>query len=193
MDTGAAQQDMRRGYVSGAPGVLASSLAWFAATGAAWRLSPEQAVWVLFAGGVLIYPASVAISRLLGARGAFTKGNPLGGLAAANTAWLIFSLPLAYAASLQHIEWFFPAMMLVIGGRYLTFATLYGMRLYWALGLALAGAGVLLAQAGAAPVAGALAGASIEFAGAIVAFALHARVSSADKSREAAAARADHT
>lgn len=51
MDISAAQQDMRRGYVSGATGILASSLAWFAASFAAWRIAPEQAVWVLFVGG----------------------------------------------------------------------------------------------------------------------------------------------
>lgn len=176
-DINAAQQDMRRGYVSGASGILASSFAWFAATYAAWRISPEQAVWVLFVGGALIYPASVVIARLLRAPGSFTKGNPLAGLASANTAWLIFSLPLAWVVSLQRLEWFFPAMMLVIGGRYLTFATLYGMRLYWVLGMALAGAGVLLGWTGAAPALSALTGASIEFAFAIVAFGLHARQS----------------
>lgn len=181
MDVAAAQQDMRRGHVSGGPGILASSLAWFAATGAAWRFSPEQAVWVLFVGGALIYPVSVAISRFLGASGAFSKGNPLGGLATANTAWLIFSLPLAYVVSLQRMEWFFPAMMLVIGGRYLTFATLYGMRLYWGLGLALAGSAFFLVQAGATLAVGALVGASVELAAAILTFMLHARWSSADR------------
>lgn len=180
MDVNTAQQDMRRGYVSGATGILASSLAWFAATFAAWRFSPEQAVWVLFVGGALIYPASVVIAKLLRASGKMTRGNPLGGLAGATTAWLIFSLPLAYVVSLQRLEWFFPAMLLIIGGRYLTFATLYGMRLYWALGVALAGAGFLLAWTAAAPVATALAGAAIEFAFAIIAFVLHARWSKAD-------------
>ena len=175
MDINEAQRDMRRGYVSGATGILASSLAWFAATYTAWRVSPEQAVWVLFAGGVLIYPVSVLISKGLGASGAFSKSNPLGSLAAAGTAWLIFSLPLAYAASLQRIAWFFPAMMLIIGGRYLTFGTLYGMRLYWAMGLALAAAGFLLGQAGSLPAISALVGASIEGVFALLAFALHAR------------------
>lgn len=181
MDVSAAQHDMRRGYVSGATGILASSLAWFAATYTAWRISPEQSVWVLFVGGALIYPVSVVLAKLLGASGAFSKGNPLGGLASATTAWLIFSLPLAWVVSLQRLEWFFPAMLLVIGGRYLTFATLYGMRLYWALGIGLAGAGFLLGWVAAQPVVSALAGASIELTFAIVAFGLHARWSSASK------------
>ncbi len=182
MDISAAQQDMRRGFLSGAPGILASSLAWFAATYVAWRLSPEQAVWVLFVGGMLIYPVGLVIAKLCGASGDFSKGNPLGGLAIATTFWLIFSLPLAFVASLQLIEWFFPAMLLVIGGRYLTFATIYGMRLFWVLGLALAGAGFLLGWAALAPVLSALAGASIEIVAALAAFVLHARWSTANKS-----------
>jgi hypothetical protein len=111
--------------------------------------------------------------------GSFSKGNPRGSLAFAGTLWLIFSLPLAYAASHQRIEWFFPAMLLVIGGRYLTFGARFGMRFYWALGLALAGAGFLLGRAAIAPAATALAGASIEHVFVLVAFGLHARWSRA--------------
>lgn len=175
MEIGAAQQDMRQGNLSGAAGVLASSLAWFAAAFAAWRFSAEQSVWVLFAAGMLIHPVGVLISKGLGASGGFSRSNPLGGLAIACTAWLILSLPLAYAASLLRIEWFFPAMLLVIGGRYLVFSTLYGMRLYWALGASLAGAGLWLGQAASPPALSALAGASIEAAFAVGAFWLHAR------------------
>jgi hypothetical protein len=170
-----AQSDIRRGSLSGAPGILASSLAWFVAAFVAWQISPQHAVWALFVGGMLIHPVGLLIATAMGSRGDFTKGNPLGGLAFANTAWLIFSLPLAYAVSLQHIEWFFPAMLLIIGGRYLTFATLFGMRLYWALGLALAGIGFWSGIRLVDPAVVALAGAATELAFAALAFALHAR------------------
>src|SRR6187549_1475404 len=130
-----AQADMRSGYCSGGAGILASTLAWSAATGTAALVSPERAVWVLFVGGMLIHPAAMLICRLLGASGKHTAGNPLATLAGASTFWLIFSLPLAYGLSLHDIAWFFPAMLLVIGGRYLVFATMFGMRLYWVLGL----------------------------------------------------------
>jgi Family of unknown function (DUF7010) len=186
MDVGAAQNDMRRGYVSGGPGILASSLAWFAAAYAAWSVSPEQSVWVLFAGGVLIHPIGVLICKSLGASGSFSKGNPFGSLAFATTLWLIFSLPLTYVVALQRIEWFFPAMLLVIGGRYLTFGTLFGMRVYWALGLALAGAGVWLGRLSTAPAVVALAGASIEFSFALVVLGLHARWARANANGAAA-------
>ena len=86
---------------------------------------------MLFIGAMLIHPASVLISKIFGRPGNHSKGNTLGALAWASTLWLIFSLPLAYAVSLLRIEWFFPAMLLVIGGRFLVFGSLFGMRTYW--------------------------------------------------------------
>lgn len=175
MDISEAQRDMRAGYLSGAPGVLASSIAWATATGVAFVVSPQQAVWALFIGGMLIHPAGMLIGKVLGAAGAHAKGNPLSGLAAANTFWMIACLPLAYIASMQMIEWFFPAMLLIIGGRYLTFGALYGMRFYWVLGFALLGAGLGLGVLAPPPALSAGVGAAIEFVFAIVAFVLHGR------------------
>ena len=137
-----AQTDMRRGYCSGAAGILASAIAWSCAAGTAIVASPQRAMWVLLIGGVLIFPASVLICRLLGARGSHSKGNPLGPLAGASTFWLVFCILVALVLGLLQVQWFFPAMLLVIGGRYLSFATIYGMRLYWGLGLVLAAAGL---------------------------------------------------
>ncbi|HVK79091.1 MAG TPA: hypothetical protein VM915_00630 [Verrucomicrobiae bacterium] len=178
-DLHTAQLDMRRGYVSGAGGILASSLAWAAAAATAILVSPAQSVWVLFIGGMLIHPAGLVICKLVGASGGHEKANPLGALAGATTLWLIFSLPLVYVAHLQRMEWFFPAMLLVIGGRYLTFATIYGMRLYWALGLTLAGAAIALVLLKANAQIGAVTGSAIELVFAIAALVLHARWSKA--------------
>ena len=157
-----AQADMRLGYLSGAPGVLVSGTVWLVAGIVAWRVSPTNAVWALFVGGALIHPIGVVLTKILGRSGSHTPGNPLASLAAANTCWLIFSLPLAYAVSLLRIEWFFPAMLLVIGGRYLTFDVLYGMRIYWLCGGALALAGFLLGRELAQPAVSAVTGGAIE-------------------------------
>ena len=166
---------MRAGYLSGAPGILASSLAWAAAAGTAFFISSQQAIWVLFIGGMLIHPASLLIGKMLGASVTHTRGNPLAQLVGANTIWMIVCLPLAYIASMQMIEWFFPAMLLIIGGRYLTFGTLYGMRFYWVLGVALISTGFGLGVLALAPAVSAGIGAAIEFMFAIVAFTLHSR------------------
>jgi hypothetical protein len=174
-DLAKAQADMRHAFCSGAAGMLASSLAWLSAAIAVALASPQRAVWVLFIGGMLIHPAGVVICKLLGRPGNHAKGNPLGSLAWASTLWLIFSLPLAYGVSLLRIEWFFPAMLLVIGGRFLVFSTLFGMRIFWVCGLALAGTGWLLGKMGAPPLLGALSGFAIEGTFAVIIFILDRR------------------
>jgi hypothetical protein len=46
----------------------------------------------------------------------------------------------AYGIALWRIELFFPAILFVIGGRHLTFATLFGTKLFWICGGVLGGA-----------------------------------------------------
>ena len=170
-----AQEDMRVGYFSGGAGILASSLAWLTAAFISWRFSSERAVWALFIGGAFIHPVGILICKFLGGRGNHSKGNPLASLAGASTFWLIFSLPLAYATYLQRESWFFPAMLLVIGGRYLIFAFLYGLCLYWLFGFTLAGAAYLTAACKATPVFGSLVGGTVEAVFGVAVLALHWR------------------
>lgn len=175
----AAQRDMRQAYFGGGPGIMISGIVWAIAAIVGAELSAARAIWALFIGGMFIHPVSVVVVRMLGRTGSHTPGNPMGALAMATTFWMILSFPIAYAASMVRIEWFFPAMLAVIGGRYLTFATIYGARIYWVFGSALAVAGWLLAQALVAPHIAAAAGAAIEAAFAIVIFMTSRRESAA--------------
>lgn len=165
-----AQRDMRHGYLDGGAGVLASSLVWLAAAGVALTRSSDASIATLFIGGMFIHPLGVLIAKALRAPGRHTSGNPLGTLALETTIPMVLALPLVYAASRLNIAWFFPAMLFVIGPRYLSFATMYGLRLYWAFGAALAAAGYALYASGASFAAGAFTGAGIEllFAGIIL-------------------------
>ncbi|NML61923.1 hypothetical protein HHL21_12710 [Massilia sp. RP-1-19] len=170
-----AQQDMRSAYYSGAPGIMSSALVWFTAGMVALHLSAAQAVWTLLIGGMFIHPAAVVFNKMLGRSGKHNPSNPLGALGMASTFWMIMCLLLAYGVSMMRIEWFFPAVLLIIGGRYLTFSTLYGMRIYWACGAALALAAYPLAVYGASPATGAFAGAGIEAAFAVAVFLMSGR------------------
>ena len=161
---------MRHGYYGGAPGILISSLAWWAAACAAWRLSDAASVIVLFVGGALIFPLSVALCKAMGRPGRHDPANPLGKLALEGTFFFLLGLPLAYGLSLDHPEWFFPAMLALVSGRYLTFQTLYGRRMFWILGAAMVVAAYMIFAAGAPVVTGAVAGALIEMAFAWLAF-----------------------
>lgn len=166
-----AQADMREAYWHGAFGVLASALAWGIAAGFAARGQPQQAVWALLIGGMFIFPASLVLAKLAGRRGMHNKSNPLGRVAMFSTFGLLAGCGLALWVATQKLEWFFPTMLLVIGGRYLVFTVVYGLRIYWACGLSLAAAGLVLGAVLAAPspelkaigpLLGALAGAGLE-------------------------------
>jgi hypothetical protein len=166
-----AQRDMRVAYLSGGPGMLVSAAAWTVAGMVATMQSPQRAVWALFIGGMLIHPVTQLLLKAIGRSARHARGNPFAALAFATTIWMILCLPLAYAVSTLRIEWFFPAMLFVIGGRYLCFSTMFGLRTYWICGAALAAAGYLLGRAGAPPAFAAFCGAAIEaaFAGAVLA------------------------
>lgn len=142
-----AQADMRQAYVGGGPGVVASGLVWLAAAAVSAQTSAEMGMLAFFFGGMLIHPLGVVGSKLLGRTGAHAEGNPLGTLALETTAPLLLGLLLAYAASRAVLGWFFPAMLVVIGGRYAAFSTLYGSRLYWVLAILLSFGGIALAAA----------------------------------------------
>jgi hypothetical protein len=159
-----AQSDMRLSYFSGAPGMLASAFAWLVAGFVALGSSPSNTVLVLFAGGMLIHPVGVLLCKAMGRSGKHSKLNPLGALAIENTGWLILCLPIVYAVAQYNMQLFFPAMMFVIGGRYLTFHTLFGMRTYWVCGAALAFVSYLLAASKSPPHVAAFVGSAIEAA-----------------------------
>lgn len=129
-----AQTDMCREYGNGSVGIIISGLVWVTSAVVSFQFSAKQAIWTLLIGGMFIYPLSVLVGKAIGVSGTHAKGNPLGKLAMEGTIFMIMCLPLAFGLSLQHNEWFFQAMLMIIGGRYLTFASIYGIKLYWILG-----------------------------------------------------------
>ena len=165
-----AQRDMRDAYFGGATGAVCSATAWLTAAIAVTMTGPMAGVWTLVIGGMLIFPASVLLSKALGRSGRHSEGNPLAPLAIEGTIWMVMSILIAIGVALFRVELFFPAMLLIIGGRYLTFVTLYGLRIYWMFGATLALAAILLAVFGAPAVSGAFSGALIEYVFGFVVF-----------------------
>ena len=139
-----AQTDMCIGYANGSIGIIVSGFIWLISAFISYQYSPKQAIWTLLIGGIFIHPVGMLLSKVIGLSGTHTKGNPLGNLAMEGTIFMIMCLPLAFGLSLQHAEWFFQGMLLIIGGRYLTFASIYGLKLYWILGAVLGVAAYLL-------------------------------------------------
>lgn len=162
MEIQKAQADMRHGYLGGAPGLFASAAMWLAAGGVAAGGFAKHAVIVLFVGGMLIHPLAVLACKLAGRPGAQAKGNPLGALALESTVILLLGVMLSLLLAQFRLELFFPAMLLVIGGRYLVFQTLYGRRIYWICGGTLAAFGTLAAMLKLPASTTALAGGCVE-------------------------------
>ena len=134
------QADMRKAYACGAPGALVSGFVWLAASATSSAFSVTVSIWVLLVGGMAICPLSVLVCRIVGVSGKNTTDNPLGFLAMEGTAWLMVGIFISMATLFSSTALFFPVMLLVIGSRYLTFQTIYGLRHYW-----FAGAGLCIA------------------------------------------------
>lgn len=163
-----AQKDMRESYFNGVPGVVASGSAWLIAGVVALAVTPLGGILTLVFGGTLIFPVSILLCKLIGRSGKHNKSNPLAPLAIEGTFWMLLSIPVAAGAAFYRLEWFFPAMMLVIAGRYLTFSTLYGLRVYWVFSIALV-VGAFTCLGLQAPVyIGGLAGGLIEIVFAVI-------------------------
>jgi hypothetical protein len=157
-----AQTDMCKSYANGSVGIIASGIMWLISAIIVSQMSTKQGIWALLIGGMFIHPLSILLGKLLGVSGAHTKGNPLGNLAMESTILMLLCIPLAVGLSLSHPAWFFQGMLMIIGGRYLTFATIYGKKQYWILGALLGIASFLLLTFNAQPFSSALSGSVIE-------------------------------
>ena len=142
MNIKVAQSDMREAYYNGAPGILVSGMVWIVAGIIALTKTQQSSVLVFFIGGMFIYPLGMLLSKALGRSGKHKKDNPLASLAFESTLLLFIGLFMAFAILQIQPNWFFPIMLLTIGGRYVIFNSLYGLKIYWLLGLALVGLGV---------------------------------------------------
>ena len=175
MEFKAAQQDMRTGYFGGAPGMLVSGLVWLLAGVVGLLVSQQASVLTLFFGGMAIHPLGSVLAKLLGRSGKHTPGNPLLPLALETTILLFIGLFLAFAMLQINNQYFYPVMLLIIGGRYLMFSSLYGMRSYWVIGGLLAASGAACFVLDAEFIVGAFVGGVVEVLGALVIFNLARR------------------
>ncbi len=95
---------------------------------------------------MFIHPVGVLLSKFAGRTGKHDTENRLGRLAIESTFMMFAGLFIAFAVAMRIPNWFFSIMLLVIGGRYFIFETIYGDRIYWIFGgvLCIAGAVYLI-------------------------------------------------
>ena len=141
-----AQWEVRTRYVGGFYGQLVSGVLWLLSAGLAVWTSPRVAILTLVIGGFFIFPLTELLLRLSGERDSWSADNSLRDLGMQVAFVLPLSMPLLVAVGLYRLTWFYPGMMILLGAHYLPFVFLYGMRMFWALGGLLVGAGLLIAM-----------------------------------------------
>lgn len=142
MDIQDAQREVRSVYMGGFWGQLVSSVIWLVSAALGTSVSPKASIQTVVLGGFFIFPVTQMLLRLSGRRASVRRENSFNSLGMQIAFVLPFSMLLLAPVGLYHLNWFFPALMVLLGAHYLPFATLYGMRMFLVL------AGILIGMAG---------------------------------------------
>jgi hypothetical protein len=141
-----AQREVRTRFVGGFYGQLVSGVLWLASAGLATWSSPRAAITTLVVGGFFIFPATELLLRASGRTAALNEANSLRYLGMQAAFVLPLSMPLLLPVGLYRLNWFYPAMMILVGAHYCPFVFLYGMRMFAVLAGLLVGGGVAIAM-----------------------------------------------
>ncbi|HEY4304438.1 MAG TPA: hypothetical protein VGM82_08235 [Gemmatimonadaceae bacterium] len=141
-----AQREIRTRYEGGYYGQIVSGMLWLASAGMATWAGPRPAIITTVVGGFFIFPMTDLLVRTVGGAAPVSAANALQSLGMQVALVLPMSMPLLVAVGHYRLNWFYPALMILVGAHYLPFVFLYGMRAFWALGLLLVGAGMLIAM-----------------------------------------------
>lgn len=140
-----AQIEMRTVYAGGFWGQLLFSIVWLASAALGAWVTPKMSIITVAVGGFFVFPLVKLLLRLQGRRSAVSNENPFNNLAIEAAFVLPFSMLLLVPVALYRLNWFFPALMILVGAHYLPFASLYGMRMFLFLAGIMMGSGVVVA------------------------------------------------
>ncbi len=126
-------------------GQLVSGILWLVSASLATWSSPRASITTLVAGGFFIFPLVVLLVRVSGVKERLSADNSLRELGMQVAFVLPASMPLLVPVGLYRLNWFFPAMMILLGAHYLPFVFLYGMRMFAILAILLVAGGILIA------------------------------------------------
>jgi hypothetical protein len=140
-----AQREVRSVYVGGFWGQLVSSVIWLVSAALGTWVTPKASILTVVIGGFFIFALTQMLLRLSGRRASVSRENPFNSLGMQVAFVLPFSMLLLVPVGLYKLNWFFPALMILVGAHYLPFATLYGMRMFLFLAGILIVMGVVIA------------------------------------------------
>lgn len=130
MDIRDAQREVRSVYLGGFWGQLVSSVIWLTSAALGTWVSPKASIVSVIAAGFFIFPLTQLMLRLSGRPARVSRENPLHWLGMQVAFVLPLSMLLLVPVGNYRLNWFFPALMILLGAHYLPFAFLYGMRLF---------------------------------------------------------------
>lgn len=145
MDIQDAQREVRFVYNGGFVGQLVSSVIWLLSAALGTWASAKASILTIVVAGFFIFPLTQMLLRLLGRPARVSKDNPLHWLGMQVALVLPFSMLLLVPVGYFRLNWFFPALLILLGAHYLPFATLYGMRMFLFLAGILTTMGVVIA------------------------------------------------
>jgi hypothetical protein len=125
-----AQREVRSVYIGGFWGQLLYSIVWLASAAMGTWSSPKASILTVVIGGAFIFPLIKVALRLSGRPASLSKENPFNILGMQVALVGPFSMLVLVPVALYNLNWFFPALMVLIGAHYLPFATVYGMRMF---------------------------------------------------------------
>jgi hypothetical protein len=140
-----AQREVRSVYIGGFWGQLLYSIVWLASAAMGAWVSPKASILTSVIGGAFIFPLVQMMLRLSGRPASVSKENQFNILGMQIALVGPFSMLLLFPVALYNLNWFFPALMVLMGAHYLPFATLYGMRMFLFLSGILMAGGVVIA------------------------------------------------
>ncbi len=145
MDVQDAQRENRIFYIGGFWGQLVTSAIWLVSAALGTWVSPRASIQTVVIGGFFIFPLTRMLLHLSPRRARLSAGNPFTWLGMQVAFVLPPSMLLLVPVGLYRLNWFFPALMVLVGAHYLPFATLYGMRMFLFLAGILIAAGYVIA------------------------------------------------
>ena len=145
MDILDAQREVRSVYLGGFAGQVVSSVIWLVSAALGTWVTPKASILTVVIGGFFIFPLTQVLLRLSGRRTSVSRANLFNSLGMQVAFVLPFSMLLLVPVGFYRLNWFFPALMILVGAHYLPFATLYGMRMFLFLAGILIAMGVVIA------------------------------------------------
>lgn len=145
MDIGDAQRENRTRFAGGFYGQLVSGVLWLVSASLATWSTPRAAIMILVLGGFFIFPTTELLIRVAGGRSPLSPQNSLRYLGMQVAFILPLSMLLLLPVGQYRLNWFYPALMVLLGAHYIPFVFLYGMRMFAVLAGLVVGGGLVIA------------------------------------------------